>query len=195
VLQGDFHTLSDIDRAVEGVRKVILISGDASDQEAKKINLVMAAKKAGVQRILKLSAQSTGLIPPVSFGKKHIQVEKAIEQSGLQWTFIRPVFFQQSFLIIARIVLPKVSGMPRWLAMEVIDLRKQSLVAHRPTSRAMFSSYSESHRVVLKLLPKSMWRRFDSAPFDGRYRPFATKTIKRQIDHWCNKQGNGLRKY
>jgi uncharacterized protein YbjT (DUF2867 family) len=201
VVQGDFHTSADVDKAVENIRTVILIAGDAPDQEVQEINVVNAAKKAGVQHIVKLSAQSAGLAPPVSFGKKHIQVEKAIEQSGMQWTIIRPVFFQQSFLLfadsvrknnkiilpagkgsaafvdardvaqclvkvaiqaghagkiytltgptslsfaqaavdigvsrnkpvgyiappafVARIVLPKVSGMPRWLALEVIDL-------------------------------------------------------------------------
>jgi uncharacterized protein YbjT (DUF2867 family) len=201
VVVGDFRTLASVMKAVDGMRTVILISGDTPDQEVQEINVVNAAQKAGVQHIVKLSAQSAGLVPAVSFGKKHIRVEKAIEQSGMQWTFIRPVFFQQSFLLfadsvqknnkiilpagkgsaafvdardvaqclvkvcleqghsgkiytltgpqaisfsqaavdigvsrnkpvgyiappafIARIVLPKVSGMPRWLAMEVIDL-------------------------------------------------------------------------
>ncbi len=201
IVQGDFHHTADVAQAVQGMRTVILIAGDAPDQEVQEINLVHAAKKAGVQHIVKLSAQSAGLSPPVSFGKKHIQVERAIETSGIAWTFVRPVFFQQSFLLfadsikknnkiilpagkgsaafvdardvaqclvkvasesghrgkvytltgpqsltfseaaldigtcrskpvgyiappafIARIVLPKVSGMPRWLAMEVIDL-------------------------------------------------------------------------
>jgi uncharacterized protein YbjT (DUF2867 family) len=201
VVQGDFHNLAAVSNAVTGMRTVILIAGDAPDQELQEINVVNAARQAGVQHIVKLSAQSAGLNPPASFGKKHIQVERAIEKSGMQWTFIRPVFFQQSFLLfadsvkknnkiilpagkgsasfvdardvaqclvkvasqtghagkiytltgpqsltfsqaasaigesrnkpvgyiappafIARIVLPKVSGMPRWLAMEVIDL-------------------------------------------------------------------------
>jgi uncharacterized protein YbjT (DUF2867 family) len=201
VVQGDFHNLASVAKAVEAIRTVILIAGDAPDQELQEINVVNAAKQAGVQYIVKLSAQSAGLNPPASFGRKHIQVEQAIKDSGLQWTFIRPVFFQQSFLLfadsvqknnkiilpagkgaaafvdardvaqclvktaseaghagkvytltgpqsltfaqaafaigdsrgrpvgyiappafIARIVLPKVSGMPKWLAMEVIDL-------------------------------------------------------------------------
>jgi uncharacterized protein YbjT (DUF2867 family) len=201
IVEGDFHTPASVMQAVDGIRTMILISGDAPDQDVQEINVVNAAKNAGVQHIVKLSAQSAGLTPPVSFGRKHIQVEKAIEQSGIQWTFIRPVFFQQSFLLfadsvrknnkiilpagkgaaafvdardvaqclvkvaiqsghwgktytltgptslsfsqaavdigvsrnkpvgyiappafVARIVLPKVSGMPRWLAMEVIDL-------------------------------------------------------------------------
>jgi uncharacterized protein YbjT (DUF2867 family) len=236
VVQGDFHNTAEVADAVNGVRTVILIAGDAPDQEVQEINVVNAAKNAGVQNIVKLSAQSAGLTPPASFGKKHIQVEKAIEQSGMQWTFIRPVFFQQSFLLfadsiqknnkiilpagkgaaafvdardvaeclvkvasqdghagkvytltgpqsltfaqaaidigvsrnkpvgyiappafIARIVLPKVSGMPRWLALEVIDLLQaisrgaqanvtddvQRLLGKAPRS---FSNFAQEHR-------------------------------------------------
>jgi uncharacterized protein YbjT (DUF2867 family) len=236
VVQGDFRNTAQVADAVNGVRTVILIAGDAPDQEVQEINVVNAAKNAGVQHIVKLSAQSAGLTPPASFGKKHIQVEKVIEQSGMRWTFIRPVFFQQSFLLfadsiqknnkiilpagkgaaafvdardvaeclvkvasqdghagkiytltgpqsltfaqaaidigvsrnkpvgyiappafIARIVLPKVSGMPRWLALEVIDLLQaisrgaqatvtsdvQQLLGKVPRS---FSNFAQEHR-------------------------------------------------
>jgi uncharacterized protein YbjT (DUF2867 family) len=200
VVSGEFNQTEKLAEAMKGVEQVILISGDDPQQEQLEINVVNAAKQAGVKGIVKLSAQSAGLTPPVSFGRKHIQVEEAIRASGLAWAFIRPVFFQQSFLMfadpirksnkiilpagkgsvafvnaqdvaeclvkaldpsnkgkvftltgarslsfsqagqiigsargkavgyvappawIARIVLPKASGMPRWLAMEVIDL-------------------------------------------------------------------------
>jgi uncharacterized protein YbjT (DUF2867 family) len=200
VVAGDFDQPAKIAEAMRGVSRVILISGDDPQQDQLEINVVNAAKAAHARGIVKLSAQSAGLTPPVSFGRKHILVEQAIRDSGLEWTFIRPVFFQQSFLMfadpirksnkiilpagkgsvafvnaqdvaeclvqaldprhvgktytltgprslsfaeagqvigrargeavgyvappawIARIVLPKASGMPRWLAMEVIDL-------------------------------------------------------------------------
>jgi uncharacterized protein YbjT (DUF2867 family) len=201
VVAGGFEEPEPTAKAMQGVTRMILISGDDPLQDRLEINLVNAAKKADVQGIVKLSAQSAGLTPPASFGRKHIVVEQAIRASGLEWTFIRPVFFQQSFLMfadtirkgnkiilpagkgavafvnaldvaeclvkavqatqlgnqtytltgpqaltfaqagqiigsargkavgyvappawIARIVLPKASGMPRWLAMEVIDL-------------------------------------------------------------------------
>jgi uncharacterized protein YbjT (DUF2867 family) len=200
VVAGGFDQLYKIAEAMSGINHVILISGDDPQQDKLEINIVNAASQAGVKSIVKLSAQSAGLTPPVSFGRKHILVENAIRASGMEWTFIRPVFFQQSFLMfaepirksnkiilpagkgsvafvnaqdvaeclvkaldpahngkiytltgprslpfseagkiigsargkdvgyvappawVARIVLPKASGMPRWLAMEVIDL-------------------------------------------------------------------------
>lgn len=205
VVTGDFGSASQLDLAMAGMRCVILISGDDPRQDELEINVVNAAARAGVRRLVKLSAQSAGLDPPASFGRKHILVEQAVAHSasknGMTWTFVRPVFFQQSFLLfaepvrksgkiilpggkgacafvgardvadclvkvattdghagkiytltgpqaltfaqaaaaigaqrgkpvgyiappawLAKIVLPKASGMPRWLAMEVIDL-------------------------------------------------------------------------
>lgn len=205
VVAGDFGSASQLDLGLADIECVILISGDDPHQDALETSVVNAAARAGVRRIVKLSAQSAGLSPPASFGRKHILVEKVIEQTaaknGMTWTCVRPVFFQQSFLLfadpvrnsgkiilpggkgacafvdardvadclvkvatqdghagkiytltgpqaltfaqaaavigtqrgkpvgyialpawLAKIVLPKASGMPRWLAMEVIDL-------------------------------------------------------------------------
>jgi uncharacterized protein YbjT (DUF2867 family) len=121
VVAGDFGAASQLDEAMAGIQCVILISGDDPDQHRHEIAVVNAAARAGVRRLVKLSAQSAGLSPPASFGRKHILVEKAIEQSaaktGMAWTFVRPVFFQQSFLLFAdsvrssgKIILPGGKG-------------------------------------------------------------------------------------
>ncbi len=201
VIGGEFSDQQQLELATKGVSTIILIAGDDPKQDEHELKVVRAAQANGVQHIVKLSAQSAGLTPPISFGKKHILVEKALQASSLKWTIIRPVFFQQSFLMfadtvrkgnkiilpagkgavafvsahdvadclvtaatqpqfanktytltgsraltfaqagqligqargkpvsyisppawLAKIVLPKASGMPRWLALEVIDL-------------------------------------------------------------------------
>jgi uncharacterized protein YbjT (DUF2867 family) len=48
-----------------------------------------------------LSAQSAGLQPPVSFGRLHAKAEQALRDSGMAWTFLRPVFFMQSLLFFS----------------------------------------------------------------------------------------------
>jgi uncharacterized protein YbjT (DUF2867 family) len=117
VVQGDFSNASQLDAAMRGMDCVVMISGDAPDQDTLELIVVAAAKRAKVSRVVKLSAQSAGLNPPVSFGKKHIVVERALQESGLDWTFLRPVFFQQSFLLFAdtvrkgnKIILPAGKG-------------------------------------------------------------------------------------
>jgi uncharacterized protein YbjT (DUF2867 family) len=240
VIAGNFSDSQALAKATQGIQTVILISGDDPLQHEQEINVLRAAKASGVKHIVKLSAQSAGLSPPISFGKKHIQVEQAIQASGLHWTFIRPVFFQQSFLMfadtirkgnkiilpagkgsvafvnandvadclvavalqpkfanktytltggraisfaqageiignvrgkpvsyisppawLAKIVLPKAAGMPRWLALEVIDLLQgisrnaqsatsqdlQTLLGREPTS---FESFAKDNAAFFK---------------------------------------------
>ena len=74
-------------------------------------------KQRGRPHVIKLSAQSAGLTPPVSFGTMHREAETAVEQSGLPYTILRPTFFQQSLLLFAedvakkkRIIAPVGSG-------------------------------------------------------------------------------------
>jgi uncharacterized protein YbjT (DUF2867 family) len=117
IVVGDFSNAQQLALATQGIETVILISGDDPLQHQQEMNVLQAAKASGVKHIVKLSAQSAGLATPISFGKKHIQVEQAIQTSGLDWTFIRPVFFQQSFLMFAdtirngnKIILPAGKG-------------------------------------------------------------------------------------
>jgi uncharacterized protein YbjT (DUF2867 family) len=65
------------------------------------INMVNACRARGVRHVVKLSAQSAGLQPPVSFGRLHVKAEQALRDSGMAWTFLRPVFFTQSLLFFA----------------------------------------------------------------------------------------------
>jgi NAD(P)H-binding len=70
VVQGDFHKPADVDQAVESMRTVILIAGDAPDQDVQEINLVNAAVKAGVQHIVKLYRRQRVLEKNIFWSKK-----------------------------------------------------------------------------------------------------------------------------
>jgi len=77
--------------ALRGVETVFLLSSSVAPER----NLVAAAKAAGVKRIVKLSvwgAADEGF----AFGRWHRAVERAIEASGLAWTFLRPNGFMQN---------------------------------------------------------------------------------------------------
>lgn len=56
-------------------------------------DLVAAAKAAGVKRIVKLSYLGAELAPD----GPHRIAERAIEDSGLEWTHVRPTFFNQNY--------------------------------------------------------------------------------------------------
>ena len=75
-----------------GVDKVFLLS---PSDAASEIAIVDAAKAAGVKHIVKLSvygADEEGF----DFARLHRSIEKAIERSGMTWTFVRPNGFMQN---------------------------------------------------------------------------------------------------
>lgn len=77
--------------ALRGIESVFLLSNLARPE----LNLVDAARAAGVERIVKLSVW--GAAEEVfSFAKWHRPVERAIEDSGLGFTFLRPNGFMQN---------------------------------------------------------------------------------------------------
>ena len=98
---GDLRDLPTLAPKIEGFDSVFLASADAPDQEELEIAVTAALAKKGTPHVVKLSAQSAGLNPPVSFGKQHRASEKALETSGLPYTLLRPTFFQQSVLLMA----------------------------------------------------------------------------------------------
>jgi uncharacterized protein YbjT (DUF2867 family) len=90
----DYNRPETLNAALQGVDKLFLLSGGAPDQE---INAVEAAKGAGVKHIVKLSVIGADE-EAFSFAKLHRTAEKAIENSGLAWTFLRPNGFMQNLV-------------------------------------------------------------------------------------------------
>lgn len=85
---------------------VLLATADSPDQDVVEIDLIeaLASEISGQNdrpHIVKLSAQSAGLDPPLSFGIYHRRAELALETCGLPYTILRPTFFLQSLLLFA----------------------------------------------------------------------------------------------
>jgi uncharacterized protein YbjT (DUF2867 family) len=89
----DYDRPETIRPALDGVKTVFLISNTVAPEKG----VVDAARRAGVRRIVKLSALHAGEEDFV-FGRWHRAVEKHIEASGLAWTFLRPNGFMQNVL-------------------------------------------------------------------------------------------------
>ena len=88
----DFDDGDTVDAAVMGVETVFLLSTMVAHER----NVVDAAKRAGVKRIVKLSVNNAHK-EAFTFARWHRAIEKHIEGSGLAWTFLRPAGFMQNF--------------------------------------------------------------------------------------------------
>lgn len=89
VFQGDLTQPHTLKPALEGVERLYLFPVDETAGE-----VVALAKAAGVRRIVDLSAAS------VTVGLHTNPVEKVIEESGLEWTHVRPGGFMANMLQI-----------------------------------------------------------------------------------------------
>jgi len=83
--------------AFDGVASVFLLGTGVLGQAEGEINVVNAAKAAGVAKIVKLSVWGAEA-EEYALARMHRTVERAIEASGLGLMFLRPNNFIQSFI-------------------------------------------------------------------------------------------------
>lgn len=88
----DFERPETLDAAFAGIERLFLLSSSNTAQE---LTAVDAAKRAGVKHIVKLSVIGAGG-ESYSFAKVHRPVERAIEESGIAWTHLRPNGFMDN---------------------------------------------------------------------------------------------------
>ena len=91
----DYADPNTLRAAFTGCDQLFLLGPSVPDQADLEINAVNAAKEAGVKHIVKLSVLDCDK-EEYEFGKIHRSIEKAIEASGLEWTFLRPNSFMQN---------------------------------------------------------------------------------------------------
>ncbi|GAA0945339.1 NAD(P)H-binding protein [Nonomuraea longicatena] len=89
VVPGDLTAPASVAAALDGVDRLYLFPVEESARE-----VVALARRAGVRRIVVLSAAS------VTAGLHVSPVEQAVEESGLEWTHVRPCGFMTNLLQI-----------------------------------------------------------------------------------------------
>lgn len=96
----DYNRPETLRAAFQGCDKLFLLGPNALNQTQLELNAVQAAKGAGVRLIVKQSVLGAGE-ENYSLAKAHRPVEKAIESSGMEWTFLRPNSFMQNAVTFA----------------------------------------------------------------------------------------------
>ena len=91
----DYNRPDTLREAFQGCEKLFLLGPNALNQTQLELNAVEAAKAVGIKYIVKQSVMGSEA-KDFSLALVHRPVEKAIEASGIEWTFLRPNSFMQN---------------------------------------------------------------------------------------------------
>jgi uncharacterized protein YbjT (DUF2867 family) len=102
VAVGDFEQPDTLDAAMAGCDHLFLLSPPSPRQPEQEQHVIDAAKRAGVEHVVKQSVPWAGPDAGFVFCRWHGQVEQHLEGSGLSYTLLRPSNFMQNFLMSAQ---------------------------------------------------------------------------------------------
>ena len=91
-----------IDAALDGVDRLFLLTRQTGRQLAQEEAVIAAAARAGIGRVVKLSVFRADETSPLQIARQHRRAERALQDSGLQHTVLRPVFFMQNLFAMVR---------------------------------------------------------------------------------------------
>jgi len=116
----DWDKPDSIAAAVKGADAVFMLTPFVENPVPYAKALVDAARAAGVQKIVKLSAAGAEN-PTFRAVQHHADAEKLVEASGLKWVHLRPNFFMTNFVAYyppdaeGSIYLPTGNGQASWI--------------------------------------------------------------------------------
>jgi uncharacterized protein YbjT (DUF2867 family) len=99
---GDLNQTETVGSALAGVDRLFLVTTQSSRQPEWERRVIEAATRGGVGQIVKLSVFRADERSPLQIARQHAQAERALEQSGVAFTIVRPVFFMQNLLAMLR---------------------------------------------------------------------------------------------
>jgi uncharacterized protein YbjT (DUF2867 family) len=99
---GNLNRTETIGAALAGVDRLFLVTTQSSRQPEWERRVIEAATRGGVGQIVKLSVFRADERSPLQIARQHAQAERALEQSGVAFTIVRPVFFMQNLLAMLR---------------------------------------------------------------------------------------------
>jgi len=95
-IEVDYTRPETLARSFEGIESYFSVSPLIRELSETGIEAVDAARKAGVQRVVRSSVLGAAT-NSVTFGRWHFAVEQAIEASGLSYTTLQPTSFMQNY--------------------------------------------------------------------------------------------------
>jgi uncharacterized protein YbjT (DUF2867 family) len=93
----DYHDAASIQRALHQVQKVCLVTPFVPELFDYESAVIAQLRQSGVQHVVKLSVAGADQHEGITFGKMHGQLEQLIQDTGLPFTFLRPMPFMQNY--------------------------------------------------------------------------------------------------
>ncbi len=101
VVRGDFEDRASLDAAFDGVERAFLMSAQpagSAPAPTHDVAAAVAAKRAGVRHVVKLSVLGGGNTGDHAIARWHLAAETALQRSGVAWTLLRPGRFMSNAL-------------------------------------------------------------------------------------------------
>jgi uncharacterized protein YbjT (DUF2867 family) len=95
---GTFEDTDSLEKAMDGVDRLFLVARDNPDQVAQHENVIRAAERTGVKHIVKLSAYGASKKSPIALMRWHAETEEQLQNSRVEWTFLRPHLYMHNLL-------------------------------------------------------------------------------------------------
>ena len=132
----DLTDRAALDKALQGVTSVFVVTGHNPQMAEQQNNVLDAALKAGTRYLVRVSggAAVVGKDSPSVVGRGHYAIEQKLRDSGIGWVILRPGLFMQNVLAQAasiksdsKIVLPFAKDLP----VALTDVRDTGAVGAR----------------------------------------------------------------
>jgi uncharacterized protein YbjT (DUF2867 family) len=98
VVDGDLDDPGSLPPAFRGVDDLWLLNAMSPRASENSMNAVWAARQAGVERVVRLSALRAAHDAPTRNGRLHAMADRMLDGSGMRWTVIRAHAFMQNLL-------------------------------------------------------------------------------------------------
>lgn len=102
---GAFEDISSLCAAMQGIDTVILITSANPEARAQASNVIHAAVRTGVRKIVRVSAIKADIDGPTDNTRQHGQTEAELIESGLTHVILRPNLFMQNFFLVLRQII------------------------------------------------------------------------------------------
>ncbi|MFI6980868.1 SDR family oxidoreductase [Embleya sp. NPDC050154] len=98
VFVADLDDARSLPPAFEGVHDLWLLTPNGPRAPENNMNLLWAARRAGVERVVRLSVVGAAHDAPNRSGRLHALSDRETERCGMRWTILRPHWFMQNLL-------------------------------------------------------------------------------------------------